>query len=115
MFKGCARTVLALGAEPISSDIDAFYELIKNAYDAKSPSGAETHFDIVMRRTDYLKFRQKALDATVDINRPKIDVCKALDASAPENSLDRFREKIDQITELEAFISGVKPLDAGHP
>lgn len=104
MFKVCARTVLALGAELISSDIVAFYELIKNAFDAKSPNGAEIHFEIVMRRTDYLKFRRKAFNETADINRLKIDVCDALDASAPENSLDRCRAEIDPITEQEPFI-----------
>ena len=104
MFKVCARTVLALGAELISSDIVAFYELIKNAFDAKSPSGAEIHFEVVMRRTDYLKFREKAFDETVDINQLKVDVCKALDASAPESSLDCFRAEINRITEREPFI-----------
>lgn len=35
-FRVSARTVLQLGAELISSDAIAFYELIKNAFDAKS-------------------------------------------------------------------------------
>lgn len=37
MFRVTARTVLQLGAELISSDAVAFYELIKNAFDAGSP------------------------------------------------------------------------------
>ena len=36
-FKVTARTILQLGAELISSDAIAFYELIKNAFDANSP------------------------------------------------------------------------------
>lgn len=36
-FKVSARTILQLGAELISSDSVAFYELIKNAFDAQSP------------------------------------------------------------------------------
>ena len=36
MFRVSARTVLQLGAELISSDAVAFYELIKNAFDANS-------------------------------------------------------------------------------
>lgn len=36
-FRIAARTILQLGAELISSDAIAFYELIKNAFDAKSP------------------------------------------------------------------------------
>lgn len=35
-FKVTARTILQLGAELISSDAIAFYELIKNAFDARS-------------------------------------------------------------------------------
>lgn len=37
MFRVSARTILQLGAELISSDAIAFYELIKNAVDAGSP------------------------------------------------------------------------------
>jgi signal transduction histidine kinase len=36
-FRVTARTILQLGAELISSDALAFYELIKNAFDASSP------------------------------------------------------------------------------
>jgi len=36
-FRVTARTILQLGAELISSDAVAFYELIKNAFDAGSP------------------------------------------------------------------------------
>src|SRR5262249_14212206 len=36
-FRVTARTILQLGAELISSDAIAFYELIKNAFDAGSP------------------------------------------------------------------------------
>ena len=35
-FKISARTILHLGSELISSDAIAFYELIKNAFDAQS-------------------------------------------------------------------------------
>src|SRR5687768_7126562 len=45
-FRVTARTILQLGAELISSDAIAFYELIKNAIDAKSP---EVEIDIVSR------------------------------------------------------------------
>jgi hypothetical protein len=62
-FRVSARTVLELGSELISSDIIAFYELIKNAFDAKSRSGAEIHFHIVLRRNDYLRIRDEAVFA----------------------------------------------------
>ena len=45
-FKVDARTIFHLGAELISSDAIAFYELIKNAFDAGS---AKIHIDVVVR------------------------------------------------------------------
>ena len=43
MFKVSARTVLELGAELISSDIIAFYELVKDAFDAGSRTERVAH------------------------------------------------------------------------
>lgn len=60
MFKINARTVLELGAELISSDIVAFYELIKNAFDAGSRTGADVKFCVVLRRNEYLANRNMA-------------------------------------------------------
>lgn len=57
-FKIAARTILQLGAELISSDEIAFYELIKNAVDARSP---KVQVDIVVRvpQSTYNKLREK--------------------------------------------------------
>lgn len=49
-FTITARTVLELGSELISSDIIAFYELIKNAFDAATTDGVEISFEVVLRR-----------------------------------------------------------------
>jgi signal transduction histidine kinase len=51
-FKVAARAVLELGAELISSDEIAIYELVKNAFDAGSPN-VDVEFRIHLRRTDY--------------------------------------------------------------
>ena len=96
MFRICARTVLELGAELISSDVIAFYELIKNAFDAGSPSGAEIRFQITLRRNDYMRFRRRVTDNTLDISRLKSDLETALDTSAPQHSLQRFRDAIQK-------------------
>ena len=66
MFRITARTVLELGSELISSDIIAFYELIKNGFDAGTKNGVEVRFDIVLPRHSYLKLRaeiKKSLNA----------------------------------------------------
>jgi len=52
-FKIAARTILQLGAELVSSDAVAFYELIKNAFDANSPKVA-IDVDIAILWTDYV-------------------------------------------------------------
>jgi signal transduction histidine kinase len=59
-FRVNARAVLELGSELISSDIIAFYELIKNAFDAGSKGGADIRFRIAMRRNDYVRIRDDA-------------------------------------------------------
>ena len=107
MFKICARTVLELGAELISSDVIAFYELIKNAFDAGSPTGSEIRFEIVLRRNDYLKFRQRALEGSVNVDRLKKDVYEALVPSGPQDSLDRFWEFIQEADEVEEFVDAL--------
>lgn len=56
-FKVAARTVLELGAELISSDTIAIYELVKNAFDAGSPN-VTLSFKIVIRRSSH----QRVLD-----------------------------------------------------
>ena len=111
MFKICARTVLELGAELISSDVIAFYELIKNAFDAGSPTGAEVHFEVALRRNDYLKFRHLATEGLADVERLKMDVSNALDRSALQDSLNRFLKAIHEAEDLTEF---VKALDHAY-
>ena len=48
MFKLKARTILELGLELISSDIIAFYELVKNGFDARTKNGVEIRFEVVL-------------------------------------------------------------------
>lgn len=107
MFKICARTVLELGAELISSDVIAFYELIKNAFDAESPTGADIRFEIVLRRNDYLKFRQRAIEGSVNVEQLKKDVDEALVPSGPQDSLDRFWKIIRGAAEVEEFVDAL--------
>ena len=111
MFKICARTVLELGAELISSDVIAFYELIKNAFDAGSPSGAEIRFEVALRRNDYLKFRHLATEGLEDVERLKKDINNALDLSASQDSLDRFRKAVNEAEDLTEL---VKVLDHAY-
>jgi signal transduction histidine kinase len=76
-FRVTARTVLQLGAELISSDEVAFYELIKNAIDAGSP---KVQVDVVVRLPD---------EALKEVRR------EAGLGTTPK-SLDRIRQAIDR-------------------
>jgi len=107
LFKICARTVLELGAELISSDVIAFYELIKNAFDAKSPIGAEIHFEITLRRNSYLRLRQRSVEGSTEIDGLKKDILRALDLSAPVASLDRFRKAIEAAKSFDNLIAAL--------
>ncbi len=107
MFKISARTVLELGAELISSDVIAFYELIKNAFDAQSPSGAEIRFEIVLRRNHYLKFRSRLAEATPDLGRIRADIEAALDAKAPAEAAERFKEELRGAKRQKDFIEAL--------
>src|SRR5690242_14912894 len=53
-FRIAARTILQLGAELISSDGVAFYELIKNAFDARTKNGVRVE---VVVRIPYPQYR----------------------------------------------------------
>lgn len=67
--------MLELGSELISSDIIAFYELVKNAFDAGSRTGVEIRFQVPLRRNAYLRIRAKAVS-----EEPKEAVLRELEA-----------------------------------
>lgn len=72
MFKVSARTILELGSELISSDIIAFYELIKNSFDAQTKNGVTINFDITLQRNEF-----KKIDGL--INRKEISLETAIE------------------------------------
>ena len=107
MFKICARTVLELGAELISSDVIAFYELIKNAFDARSPIGAEISFEVVLRRNQYLKHRRRVLEESADLSTLQIEIERDLDPAAPGESIARFRELIRSAKDHDTLVEAL--------
>ena len=57
---------MELGSELISSDIIAFFELIKNGFDAKTTSGVEIHFDIIIGQIAYRRLKRMLLSPDYD-------------------------------------------------
>jgi signal transduction histidine kinase len=96
VFKITARTVLELGSELISSDIIAFYELIKNGFDAGTKDGVDIRFNIVIRRNDYLGLRRKALANTKSTSEVASLVQAALNADASIELLDQSKDLLQQ-------------------
>lgn len=89
-FRLTARTLLQLGAELISSDSVAFYELIKNAFDAGSPR-VDIDVSVRINHHDYLLL-QKELRESIDQTSPNLEpyrvrILKAINPSAPRASL----------------------------
>lgn len=117
MFKITARTVLELGSELISSDIIAFYELVKNGFDAGTKDGVDILFNIVIRRNAYLELRRKALAGTktlievasmaqaalnVDSSTELLEKSKALLQQAATGQ--QLAEALDQIYEMSHIV-----------
>lgn len=105
MFKITARTVLELGSELISSDVIAFYELIKNGFDANTSNGVDINFNIVMRRNVYLTLHSRAATDTEDL-RPLVDqALLQLNADAPLELLQAARSELSKCKTSTAFLA----------
>ena len=134
-FRVTARTILQLGAELISSDAVAFYELIKNAFDAGSKrvtvrvierlpfdKHAALRDDIQaaedeIQSAEELPARAKAAREAVAVqsvrneisslaNRTAPDIDEYLERVAAAKSLAALRELIDEAGSIEFSDSG---------
>ncbi|HCE3287743.1 TPA: sensor histidine kinase [Vibrio parahaemolyticus] len=111
MFKISARTVLELGSELISSDIIAFYELIKNAIDAGSKTGVIIKFNIVLRKNSFLSFKDKlAHKKTIDLNAFKSSIAKQLNQDASPTTLEYANSLIQKSSNSEELISALNAI-----
>jgi signal transduction histidine kinase len=103
-FQISARTVLELGSELISSDIIAFYELVKNAFDAGSKTGVDIRFDIPLRRNAYLRLRASASSPDTSLSVIRSDLESALDPTASASALDRIKAQIAALSDKDGFL-----------
>ena len=99
MFKVSARTVLELGSELISSDIIAFYELVKNSFDAKTKDGVIINFNITLSKNSFLKLKKEIIDKKLSLNKA-IDLVKnKLDVSSKY-----YKEYLDELDSINCSI-----------
>lgn len=108
-FKVSSRTVFLLGADLISSDGIAFYELIKNAFDARSP---DVDLEVVVRiptvvYAEQLRLLREARARSGRGSGPLLEwretVSRVIDSTAPR--AEQLRERLSDaasLAELEA-------------
>lgn len=104
MFRITARTVLELGSELISSDIIAFYELIKNGFDARTQAGVDVRFDVVLTRRSYLRLRELA-GRGGKVTDLKATIREQILPSASAKARAAFDALIDQATSPTTLLS----------
>jgi len=98
-----ARVLLELGAELISSDAVALYELIKNGLDAGSPE-ILIDIQVVMQPSARRALVRKWSSKTLTKNGAFIeDVKIGIDSSAPEEVSAEFLESISTVSRAEAL------------
>src|SRR6266498_2767831 len=88
-FKVAARTILQLGSELISSDGVAFYELIKNAFDAKTKNGVRIDVAIRIAYPDYRTLKESVESLPEDapeaqFNQLRASIISKVDPNAPD-------------------------------
>lgn len=118
-FKVTARTLLHLGAELISSDAVALYELIKNAFDAGSTSGV--HIEVNVRLKGWpgvWPARLAKLTGAAAFKEAKIDLLADHDSTVPGAAswVKRLREA-DTAAALRAVVEEANEIiirDTGH-
>lgn len=104
MFRISARTVLELGSELISSDIVAFYELIKNGFDAQTKNGVTIKFDIVLPKNDYLRIYNR-IKKEDDITVSKATIENAMLPSASVRASNNFKAYISKAKTKKALLN----------
>jgi signal transduction histidine kinase len=108
-----ARTILQLGEELISSDAVAFYELIKNSFDAKS---RRVDIDVICRIPHELYVQHRDIIAA----EIRLTVGKKVDASSLRSWKDAVLADIDQsaprVKDLKAAVDAAADWQelAGH-
>ncbi len=107
MFKITARTVLELGSELISSDIIAFYELVKNGFDAGTKDGVNIEFNIVIRRNAYLAIRRIVLAGSKTLSESTAAALAALNVESSTELLDKSKALLQGVTTDQQLVDAL--------
>ena len=91
-FRVAARMILELGAELISSDAVALYELAKNSVDAES-NWISINVQIVLQRS-YFQEAIEAIDEDEDLDTIRQRILSRVEQEAPATAKQKFRNMI---------------------
>lgn len=123
-----ARVLLELGAELISSDAVALYELIKNAIDAKSPD-IKIFITVVIQHSDFQEILSKLVNMEANGRPFNVDwlyaeIERLIEPDAPQKAKDIFFSKLGSPSSFETACNCLKDAyfcankiqisDAGH-
>lgn len=110
MFKITARTLLQLGAELISSDAVAFFELIKNAFDAGSP---RVDIDVTIRlpKASQLSQRAQALSHSPNPRQSDLALLKQEALAETDPTAPRVRELVESLSSSSTLQDLTRCLD----
>ncbi|MBY5841267.1 sensor histidine kinase [Rhizobium leguminosarum] len=101
MFRISARTVLELGSELISSDVIAFYELIKNGFDARTKTGVDIKFNILLRKNDHITLQTEIKKREKPVEALKKEILERTAANALAASLQELEALLASATTHE--------------
>ena len=103
-FRISARTVLQLGAELISSDEVAIYELVKNAIDARSPTGVEIHFHIIHSFRTFSEILQElATETPPSLGDVREKLIARAEPTAEPSHLEQLKLELGQCKTLKSL------------
>ena len=91
-FRVAARMILELGAELISSDAVALYELVKNSVDAGTQS-VSIRIQVVLKRPYFLE-AMEAVEEKEDLNTVRERLLSNIESGAPPAACLKFRDVI---------------------
>ena len=112
MFKVSARTVLELGSELISSDIIALYELIKNGFDARTTTGVEIRFNVILRRNAYLTLNNKIEKEGNNLESLRQFTQREFNANVPKALSDQAAKILETVKSVSSFPTALREIYA---
>ncbi len=103
-FRISARTLLALGAELISSDDVAIYELVKNAIDARSQNGVEIDIHVALSHGGFAQSVQDLESASPpSLSDAKTQIVDRVEASCEPEILKQLKAEVEGCASIEAL------------